>query len=139
VTGDMLTTDAYGNPYEILDFTDVDCRVLQDAVAARTPNIRLSSIRLATGQLAITVMARVSARSLVDFGPPIVPQWEIVSYIARSVHGWQIHHPERGPEMEFNTAQQVADFLALDPGFSEGWSDAWNKWMLANGKRFVSE
>jgi hypothetical protein len=71
----MLTTDAYGNPYQMLDFTDVDCRVLQDAVAARTRNLRLASIRLATGQLAITVMARISARSLVDFEPPIIPQW----------------------------------------------------------------
>ena len=135
----MLTTDTYGNPYEILDFTDADCRVLQDAVAARTPNLRLSSIRLATGQLAITVMARVSARSLVDFEPPIVPQWEIVSYIARSIHGWQIHHPEQGPEMEFATPLQVADFLAFAPGFSERWSEAWNKWMLVNGERFASE
>ena len=135
----MRTTDAYGNPYQMLDFTDVDCRVLQDAVAARTPNLRLASIRLDTGQLAITVMARVSARSLVDFEPPIVPQWEIVSYIARSVHGWQLHHPEQGPQMGFNTAPQVADFLAFDPGFSEGWSDAWNQWMLVNGERFASE
>jgi hypothetical protein len=87
----------------------------------------------------ITVMARVSARSLVDFEPPIVPQWEIVSYIARSVHGWQLHHPEQGPQMGFNTAPQVADFLAFDPGFSEGWSDTWNQWMLVNGERFASE
>lgn len=120
-------------------FTAPDLRVLQDAVATRTPNLRLASIRLDTGQLAIRVMARVSARSLVDFEPQIVPQWQIVSYIARSTHGWQIHHPQLGPQMEVNTAQQVAKFLAFDPGFSDGWSDAWNQWMLANGERFVSE
>lgn len=84
-------------------------------------------------------MARVSARSLVDFEPPIVPQWQIVSYIARSIHGWQIHHPQLGPQMEVNTAQRVAKFLPFDPGFSEGWSDGWSQWMLANGERFASE
>jgi hypothetical protein len=41
--------------------------------------------------------------------------------------------------MGFNTPPQVPDFLAFDPSFSEGWSDAWNQWMLVNGERFASE
>jgi hypothetical protein len=31
----MRTADACGNPYQMLDFTHVNCRVLQDAVAER--------------------------------------------------------------------------------------------------------
>jgi hypothetical protein len=135
----MRTTDEAGNPYDILPYPSPDFVRLQAAVADRAPTLRLH-------------LTRVDGS-----GPPIIEvlvppdgsrtAWTIGSYIARShlptnarpTGCWQIHHPERGPQMEFNTAQQVAKFLSVAPSFSEGWEDAWNQWMLARGELFASE
>jgi hypothetical protein len=115
----------------MFEFSSPDFARLQAAVADRAPNLRLHRTRLNGAQLVIAVM--------VPGATPADP-WTIGSYIARSHHGcWQIHHPELGPQMEFNTVQQVAKFLSFDPNFSAGWSDAWNQWMRARGEFFASE
>jgi hypothetical protein len=130
----MRLTDDYGNPYPFSLLPapgPTDFARLQAAVADRAPNLRLHRTRLDTGQLVITVM--------VPGATPSDP-WGIGSYIARGFNNtWQIHHPDQGPQMEFNTAQQVAKFLAVDPSFPEGWQDAWNQWMAARGELFASE
>jgi hypothetical protein len=133
----MRTTDEGGNLYPMYEFSSPEFARLQAAVADRAPNLRLHRTRLNGAQLVIAVMVP---------GATATDPWSIGSYITRArlpsdLHPgcWHIHHPERGPQMELNTAQQVAKFLSFDPSFSAGWSDRWNQWMLARGELFASE
>jgi hypothetical protein len=145
----MRTTDDAGNPDDMLTFSTPDFARLLSAVgekaALREKGYdeqihRLRTIRLDGGCRPLAIEVTVP-------GPPPEDPWTVSAYIARSrlptkdhpTGCWQIHHPEQGPQMEFNTAQQVAKFLSAIPTFTEGWHEVWNRWMLARGELFASE
>jgi hypothetical protein len=130
----MHITDNAGNPYPFVSLPAppiTDFTRLQAAIADRAPTLRLHRRRLENGSLVFVVMV-----------PGLTPgdPWHIGAYIARAFHdAWQIHHPEDGPQMEFNTAQQIAKFLSVVPDFAEGWHERWGQWMAARGERFADE
>ena len=137
----MHLTDAAGNPYPFMSLPApaiTDFTRLQAAIADRAPTLRLHRTRLDNGPLVFVVMVP---------GPTPGDPWHIGAYVARSrmptndhpTGSWQIFHPEDGPQMEFNTAQQIAKFLSVVPDFAEGWHERWGQWMAARGELFASE
>jgi hypothetical protein len=129
----MRIIDAAGIPFPfvhlpapaITDFTRI-----QAAMADRAPTLRLHRTRLDNGSLVFTVLVP---------GPTPGDPRHIGAYIARAFHdAWHIC-TEDGPQMEFNTAQQIAKFLSVVPNFADGWQAAWDQWMAARGERFANE
>jgi hypothetical protein len=137
----MRITDAAGNPYPFVQLPapgPTDFTRMQAAVADRAPTLRLDRTRLDNGSLVFQVLVP---------GPTPGDHWTIGAYIARCrlptndhpTGSWHVCHPEDGPQIELNTAQQCAKFLSVVPNFAGGWHEVWGQWMAARGELFASE
>jgi hypothetical protein len=115
----------------MLEFSSPEFARLQAAAADRAPGLKLHLTRAYgdSGPHVVEVMAPGTAPGA----------WELSASITRHQHGWHIHAPGLGPQMDFGTCQQVAKFLSAVPRFTPGWHETWDRWMAARGELFGSE
>jgi hypothetical protein len=121
----IRTTDDAGNLLtEMLAVPVTEFVRLQAAIADRAPDLRVHLTRAYgdSGPHVVEVMAPGAA--------PGAP-WDLTAYITKHTHGWHLHDPALGPQMDLGTCQQVAKFLSAVPRFTPGWHEIWDRWMAA--------